>query len=275
MEAKAVAQPSGTSPGLALYQMAVGHYFSRALAAKLGIADLLKDGPRNCDELAQATRTHPPSLKRVMLLLASAGVFEQEDNGHFTLTPLGEFLRTGVSGSMRSMVLLFAGVEIQDSWKELEYCVQTGEPAFRRNSPDADHFLQIAQNPEQAKVFDEAMATFAPASAIAVAYDFSRFSKLVDVGGGNGALLTGILKTNPNLRGIVFDLPHVADKARNKIAEEGLQSRCQAIGATSSRKCRAAPTLTSSSTSSTTGTISARLRFLRTSIARCVETVSC
>jgi SAM-dependent methyltransferase len=130
------------------------------------------------------------------------------------------------------MVLLFAGVEIQDSWKELEYCVQTGEPAFRRNSPDADPFSQIAQNPEQAKVFDEAMATFAPVTAAAVtaAYDFSRFSKLVDVGGGNGALLTGILKASPNLRGIVFDLPHVADKARNKIAEDGLQSRCEAIG---------------------------------------------
>jgi SAM-dependent methyltransferase len=108
----------------------------------------------------------------------------------------------------------------------------TKRQAFRRNSPDADPFSQIAQNPEQAKVFDEAMATFAPVTAAAVtaAYDFSWFSKLVDVGGGNGALLTGILKVNPNLRGIVFDLPHVADKARNKIAEEGLQSRCEAIG---------------------------------------------
>lgn len=234
MEAKTVAQPSATPPGLALYQMAVGHYFSRALAlaAKLGIADFLKDGPCSGDELAKATRTHPPSLKRVMLLLTSAGVFEQEDNGDFAVTPLGDYLRTGVPGSMRSMVRLFAGVEIQDSWKELEYCVQTGEPAFRRNSPDADPFSQIAQNPEQAKVFDEAMATFAPvtAAAIAAAYDFSRFSKLVDVGGGNGTLLTGLLKANPNLRGIVFDLPHVADKARNKIAEEGLQSRCEAMG---------------------------------------------
>lgn len=142
MEAKTVAQPSATPPGLALYQMAVGHYFSRALAlaAKLGIADFLKDGPCSGDELAKATRTHPPSLKRVMLLLTSAGVFEQEDNGDFAVTPLGDYLRTGVPGSMRSMVRLFAGVEIQDSWKELEYCVQTGEPAFRRNSPDADPF---------------------------------------------------------------------------------------------------------------------------------------
>jgi SAM-dependent methyltransferase/predicted transcriptional regulator len=214
--------------------MAVGHYFSRALAlvAKLNIVDLLSDGPRHYGDLAKATATHAQSLNRVMRLMASVGVFEEQNNGNFALTPLGEPLRTGVPGSMRSMVLLFAGVAIQDGWKELEYCVSSGEPAFRRNSPHADPFAQFAANPEQAKVFDEAMATFAPitAAAIAAAYDFASFGKLVDVGGGNGALLIGILKANLNPSGIVFDLPHAADKARAKIAEAGLQSRCDALG---------------------------------------------
>ena len=221
-------------PGIVLYQIGIGHYFSRALAlaAKLGLADLLKDGPRFYGDLAKATQTHPPSLNRMMRLLASVGVFEERDKGTFALTSLGELLRTGVPGSMRSAVLLFAGIGIQDAWKELEYCVQTGEPAFRRNSRDADPFSQIAQNPEMAKVFDEAMATFAPltAAAIAASYDFSPFRKLVDIGGGNGSLLIGILNANPNLHGIVFDLPHAADKARAKIAEAGLQSRCEAVG---------------------------------------------
>lgn len=228
------AAPARTPQGLELYQLGIGHYFSRALAlaAKVGIADLLKDGARHYEELARETGSHAPSLNRVMRLLASVGVFEEREGGKFALTPLGELLRSGVPGSMRSMVMLFAGVGIQDSWKELEYCVQTGEPAFRRNSPSADPFSAIAQNPEQAKVFDEAMATFAPitAAAIAAAYDFSSFGKLVDVGGGNGTLLIGILKTNPKLRGIVFDLPHAADKARAKIAAEGLESRAEAIG---------------------------------------------
>ena len=210
------------------------HYFSRALAlaAKLGVADLLKDGPRHYSDLAKATETHAPSLNRLIRLLSSVGVFEERENGTFALTLLGELLRTGVPGSMRSAVLLFAGIGIQDAWKELEYCVQTGEPAFRRNSPDADPFSQIAQNPEMAKVFDEAMATFAPltAAAIAASYDFSPFRKLVDIGGGNGSLLIGILNANPNLQGIVFDLPHAADKARAKIAEAGLQSRCEGVG---------------------------------------------
>jgi len=227
-------QPSAVPSGIALYQLGVGHYFSRALAlaAKLGVADLLKDGPRHYSDLAKATETHAPSLNRVLRLLASVGVFEERDQGAFALTPLAELLRTGVPGSMRSAVLVFAGIGIQDAWKELEYCVQTGEPAFRRTSPDADPFSQIAQNPELAKIFDEAMATFAPltAAAIAASYDFSPFRKLVDIGGGNGSLLIGILKANPNLHGIVFDLPHAAEKAHGKIAEAGLQSRCEAVG---------------------------------------------
>ena len=221
-------------PPLALYQMAVGHYFSRAiyLAAKLGIADLLKDGPRDYRDLGKATDTHAPSLKRVMRLLVSAGVFAEQEDGKFALAPLGEFLRVGVPGSMRASVMLFAGVGIQDSWKELEYCVRTGEPAFRKESPDADAFSQMAKDPEAVAIFDEAMATFAPmtSAAVAAAYDFSAFGTVVDVGGGNGALLIGILKANPNLRGIVFDQPHAANRATAKIAAEGLSSRCQAVG---------------------------------------------
>lgn len=220
-------------PGLALYQMAIGHYVSRALylAAKLELADLLKDGPRGYGDLARATDTHAPSLHRVLRLLTSVGIFEETD-GTFALTPLGDALRSDVPGSMRASVMLFAGVGIQDSWKELEYCVRTGEPAFRRTSPDADPFEQMAQNPEAAAIFDKAMATFAPLTAAAVtsAYDFSSFGRVVDVGGGNGALLIGILRANPGVRGIVFDQPHVTVRAREQIAAAGLTDRCEVIG---------------------------------------------
>jgi hypothetical protein len=104
-------------PPVALYQLATGHYISRALclAAKLDIADLIKDGPRHCHELADATGTHAPSLKRVMRLLASVGVFREEENSNFALTPVGECLRTGVPASSRAMVMHFAGQRIQNS----------------------------------------------------------------------------------------------------------------------------------------------------------------
>jgi hypothetical protein len=160
------------------------------------------------------------------------GVFEELEGGRFGLTPLGELLRSDVPGSMRASVTLFAGLGIQDSWRDLEYCVRTGEPAFRRADPDADPFARMAGDPEAAALFDKAMATFAPqtAAAVAAAYDFSAFAKVADVGGGNGSLLIGILKANPRLHGLVFDQPHVAARAREQVEAAGLSDRCEVAG---------------------------------------------
>ena len=221
-------------PGLVLYQMSIGHYLSRALAlaATLGIADLLADGPRDHHALARACATDAASLRRVLRLLASRGVFEEQADGRFATTPLGELLRADVPGSMHASVLLFAGVPIQDSWKDLEYCVRTGQPAFRRTDPDADPFTEMAKDPARAALFDRAMATFAPqtAAAVAHAYDFSTFGAITDVGGGNGSLLIGILRANPALRGTVFDQPHVAERARAQVEHAGLADRCEIVG---------------------------------------------
>ncbi len=226
------AQLAAIPPQMLVYQISIGHFFSRALAlaAKLRIADLLRDGPKTGAELGRRIDVHAPSLVRVMRLLVSVGVFAEREDGSFSLNPLSELLRTDMPGSMRSFVLLFAGVVTQDAWKELEYCVRTGEPAFHRLWPDDDAFSFIARNPEQAAVFDDAMAAFAPmtSAALAASYDFGRFGKLVDVGGGNGALMIGILKANPNLRGIVFDRPEAAASAREKLAAAGLADRCEA-----------------------------------------------
>ena len=220
-------------PPVLLYHLATGHYISRALflAAKLGIADLLKDGRRHHSELAKATGTNASSLNRVMRLLASAGVFTEEENGNFALTPVGECLRTGVQGSSRAMVMLFAGNRVQEAWKDLEYCVQTGEPAYRRRGI-TDPFTDPLRTPEDAANFDAAMADITRVTAVAVAsaYDFTPFRTLVDVGGGNGALLIGILKANPALRGIVYDQPAAAERAKVQITESGLGERCQAVG---------------------------------------------
>lgn len=223
------AKPPALPPGIVLYQMAIGHYVSRALdlAARLGIADLLGAGPRLPSELAAKTETDAAALGRVLRLLASVGVFTEGPDGSFALTPLGQLLRSDVPGSARASVLLFAGPRIQDAWKELDYCVRTGQPAFRKHSPDADPFSGMS--PEETKNFDAAMATFAPptAAAMAAAYDFSQFGTVMDVGGGNGAILIGLLGANQALRGIVFDRAGAAERAREKLAEAGLSARCQ------------------------------------------------
>ena len=190
-------------PSIVLYQLATGHYISHTLClvAKLDIADLLKHGPRHYRELADLTGTHAPSLNRVMRLLASVGVFSEKQNGNFALTAVGECLRTGVAGSSRAMVMLFAGQRTQERWEDLEYCVRTGEPAFRLRGL-TNIFEDPQRTPEEEAIFDAAMADLTRLIAVAVTsvYDFTPFRLLVDVGGGNGALMIGILKASQPLR---------------------------------------------------------------------------
>jgi SAM-dependent methyltransferase len=220
-------------PQIALYHLATGHYLSHALclAARLGIADLLNGGPRHANELAAATGMHAPSLNRVMRLLASADVFAEREDGSFELTALGGHLRSAVPGSARAMIMLFAGERIQDAWRELEYSVRTGNPVFQKRGVE-DPFRDPTRTAEDNAIFDAAMADLTRLTAIAVAaaYDFSPFRKVVDVGGGNGALLIGILKATPHVPGIVFDQPPAAERAQKQIAEGELAERCAAVG---------------------------------------------
>jgi hypothetical protein len=219
-------------PHFVLFRMVTGYYVSRAIhvAAKLGIADLLAEGARGHDELARATSTHPDSLRRVLRLLAGAGVFTEEEDGKFALTPIGACLRSGVPGSMRAATLLFGGIT-QEAWGDLLHSVETGEPAFRRVF-GMDSFAYIAEHPDEAANFDAAMAGFTKriATAVAEAYDFSPFHRIVDIGGGNGLLLAGILTAYPALAGIIFDLPHVAARAEEQIRELDLADRCEIVG---------------------------------------------
>jgi hypothetical protein len=157
------------SPQEQISRMLSGYWISQALyvAAKLGLADLLKDGPRTADELASATKSHPRSLYRLLRGLA-------EDNlRHFSLTPLSECLRNDVPGSQRSLAIM-TGEEHYQAFGQLLYSVQTGEVAFDKlyGMPVFD-FLQ--QHPEQAKIFDEAMVGVhgRETAAMLDAYDFS------------------------------------------------------------------------------------------------------
>ena len=219
-------------PPFVLFRMVTGYYVSRAIyvAAKLGIADLLADGARGHDELAEATGTQADSLRRVLRLLASAGVFTEEKDGKFALTPIGACLRSRVPGSMRAAALLFGSIT-QQAWGDLLHGVETGGPAFRR-AFGMEPFDYMAAHPDEAANFHAAMANFTRhiATEVAAAYDFSPFRRVVDVGGGNGALLAGILGANPTLTGIVFDLPDVAARASEQMRELGLADRCEIVG---------------------------------------------
>jgi O-methyltransferase domain/Dimerisation domain len=221
------------SPSAAILQIMTGFRVSRAtyVAAKLGIADLLKDGPKSSEELAQLTDTHAPSLYRVMRALASVGVFGQDEQGRFALTPVAATLRSDVPNSLRALATISLGEERYQAWGDLMYSVRTGEIAFNQVF-GMGLWEYYAQHPEQAKVFDESMANFIAANSAAVlaSYPFLAIDTLVDVGGGNGSFIVSALQAYPRMKGVLFDLPHVAEQARKRIADAGLAERCEVIG---------------------------------------------
>jgi len=225
------ATPPALPPPFALFRMASAYYVSRAVhaAAELGIADLMAAGPQDAAALAQATGTHAPSLRRVLRLLAAHGVLVEEPDGRFTLTPIGQCLRSDGPASMRATVRLFGGIT-QQAWGALPHTLRTGEPGFRYLF-GMDSFAYLEAHPEEAANFDQAMASFTAhiAAAVAAACDFSPFHTAVDVGGGSGAVVGGVLRANPALRGIVLERPDVAPRAAAHLAALGLADRCSAV----------------------------------------------
>lgn len=224
--------PPALPPPVQLFLMSEGVVISTALslAAELGIADLLADGPRSGEELAQATSTHPRSLHRLLRLLGSVGVFTEAQPGRFALTPLGECLRSTVPGSMRSW-LRMVGLKVWfHTYAEALHSLRTGEPAFAR-SVGMEFFDYLATHPQEGEIFNAAMSDFGRGVAAAVVqeYDFSGVDKAVDVGGGNGSLIGAILQANPRMTGILFDQSHVAEGARKSITAAGLSSRCDIV----------------------------------------------
>jgi hypothetical protein len=223
--------PDERAAGAAVLRMIWGLHVSRALYAvtELGIADRLADGSVSCSELAAATGAHEPSLYRVLRLLAALGVFGEARPGSFSLTVLGDRLRSGAPASMRSWALMHGRIAGQP-FEHILHAVRTGQPGF-----DAAHgmslFEYLAGHPEDAAVFDAAMlertAAFAP--SVAAGYDFSEARTAVDVGGGRGILLAEILRGNPHLQGTLLELPDVAAGAGAVLAEAGVTDRCEVV----------------------------------------------
>ena len=197
--------------------------------AKLGIADLLKSGPKSSQELAESTGMHAPSLYRLLRALASAGMLQTQES-RFGLTPLSELLVTDAPGSMRWLVVSELGQEHYPAWGNLMHSIKTGESAFD-NHFGMDVWKYFQQNPEDAAVFNDSMSgmTAVVNEKITSLYDFSRFNKIVDVGGGHGALITAILKANPQAFGVLFDSEQVISGARPKLDAAGITDRCAAI----------------------------------------------
>lgn len=220
------------SPATALWQLISGSERIQLVyvAAKLGIADLLKDGPRSSEELAMSVGAHPRTLYRVLRALTTLDVFSENEDGTFELTPLSELLQTGVPGSLRSAAIMNGADWIWRPWGELIYSVRTGKPAFDHifGMPAFDY---LGRNPEADNTFAQVMTnvTMWEGPSILDAYDFSGITKIVDVVGGHGSLIVAILKAYPQMSGILADMPSIIEGAKGYIESEGMADRCELV----------------------------------------------
>ena len=182
------------------------------VAAVLGIADVLADGPRSSDELAAATETDPRALYRLLRTLAAFGLLHEDDERRFSLTELGDPLRSEHPESVAGWAVFVGRRNVRDAWSSLLESMRTGENAFK-----LEHGVSVwdyrAAHPEESGIFDRAMESSSKLviSALIDAYDFGRFETIVDVGGGNGTLLRALLAQYPSLRGVLFDQAHVVE----------------------------------------------------------------
>jgi predicted O-methyltransferase YrrM len=209
-----------------------GFRISQALyaAATLGVADQLVAGPVPAEVLAEQAGAHGPSLYRLLRTLASVGVFTEPEPGVFALTPLGQTLTSGQPGSMRDVIIMFMETHYAP-FGELIHTIRTGQPAAERYYGEP-FFTWLSHHPDQASRFTGAMANltggFKTAAIASLPLDGTR--TIVDIGGADGSVLAAILAAHSQMRGVLFDLPHVVTAAPQTLATQGVADRAECVG---------------------------------------------
>jgi hypothetical protein len=200
------------------------------LAAELGIADLIAAGAVTAEALAERTGTHAPALRRVLRALCAHGVFSEPVSGQFGLGPLGPQLQSNIPGSVRNFARFFGD---QRSWKclaELEHVVRTGQTGME-SAFGMDSFQYLSTHSAEAAVFNAAMAdvTRQIARVAVKTYDFSAFRRIMDIGGGNGTFLAGVLRATSAASGVLFDISAGLTAAHETLRQAGVADRCAVV----------------------------------------------
>ena len=224
------------------------------IVAKLGLADYLKDGPKSIEDLAEETKTHPDSLYRLLRMLSSIGIFAETKNEgdeqqqqqvdqnirRFELTPMASLIQSEAKNSIRNFALMFGLESFKNAIDDLLYSIQTGENSFK-HANGLDMYEYLDRNQKEGQIFNSAMAslTSSVTPLISSMYDFSQFNTIIDIGGGQGMLLSSILKDDAKLYGVLFDLPYAIQSAKkfyarqyansNENVNHDISSRCKLL----------------------------------------------
>lgn len=223
---------SSPSPRDTMLEMIAGFRTSRAIyaAVRLKLADALREGPMDADAIAEITATHGPSLERLLRALASVGVVAHDGDGRFALTPLGATLDSRAQGSLHAWAEVALGGEHYAAWGELEHGVRHGAVPFDHVF-GTDVWSYRSRHAERGALFSQGMASLAGTfdEALLANAAFANIRCLVDVGGGDGTMLLALLQRHPAMRGVLFELPHIAEAARTRVTAAGFADRCGVV----------------------------------------------
>ncbi len=201
------------------------------VVCSLGIADILKDDEKDVEEISSLVSCNASSLYRILRCLASMGIFAETKPKTFKLTGTAQYLRADHPNSLRSLSMMLSDEWHWCSWGDVLHVVKTGEPAIKHLYGVDNTFNYLKHHPKSCKLFQDAMTNVSQSihAEVVDVYDFSNFKKIVDVGGGFGALLSSILIRNPHMEGILFDLPHITKEAEKFITNQEFSNRCQTV----------------------------------------------
>lgn len=220
-------------PPLRVFEMITNFWASQCLfaVAKLDVADAVTHQPKHIDAIAAETKTNAGALYRLMRALASMGVFQEKDKKHFVHSDVSEMLRSDLPHTMKYLVLAELGADHYRGWGNLIHSVKTGEIAFDELAQE-NIWDYYEKHPEDGSNFMKAMTGLSENFNMAVvpSYNWSGFKKIVDVGGGNGALLAAVLKDNKNAKGVLFDEPYVVQQAPEVLIQHGVADRVEVVG---------------------------------------------
>jgi hypothetical protein len=212
------AQPQTPPAHVGIFQLLNGAHVAAAVSclAQLGIPDLVEAGPKSAEELAKEIGTDPQALYRLMRATACVGVLSEGPDGKFSQTPMSAVLRSDATPSLRAFATMYGRDWHARGLSNMEHCVRTGKQAMEKVY-GSHIFEYLKQNPEEGKIFNDAMTQISmiDSPAVADAYNFDGIRSIVDIAGGHGLLLATILKRNPQMKGTLYELPHVLEGAKN------------------------------------------------------------
>ncbi|HXL22860.1 MAG TPA: methyltransferase [Candidatus Dormibacteraeota bacterium] len=222
------AQPQAPPAHVGILQLLIGPHVAGAVSclAQLGIPDLLEAAPKSAEDLATKIGADPQALYRLMRATASVGVLSEGSDGKFSQTPMSAVLRSNATPSLRSFAIMGGREWHGRGWSHLDYCVRTGKQALEQIY-GAHIFEFLKQHPDEGQTFNDAMTELSmiDGPAVADAYNFTAIRSIVDIAGGHGFLLATILQRNPNMRGTLYEMPHVLEGAK-KGPLQPLMERC-------------------------------------------------